>query len=249
MDLLFILTVVSLVAAVGFGALTVKLLRDEKARSEARVAALANAMDGESSFATASADKPARPVLPRETRSSRDLFAPASAAAVRGNPLVKALAGAALALMVIAAIYIATGGGPGGDGTRVERAASPLELVSMRHAREGQTLTVTGLVRNPPTGANVTRITAVVFAFDRTGAFVASGGAPLDFTTLEPGDESPFVVTIPNVTDVGRYRVTFRGADGVVRHVDRRDPHTAVRTPQSGTRIADRGMRIAVHPR
>jgi hypothetical protein len=227
--LLFILITVSLVAAVGFGGLTLKLLRDEKARSDARVAALANALDGE----------PARPVLPRETRSSRDLFAPAPVAAGRGNPLVKALAGAAVSLVVIAAVFIAISGGSSRDGTRVERAVSPLELVSMRHAREGQTLTVTGLVRNPASGANVTRITAVVFAFDRTGAFVASGGAPLDFTTLEPGDESPFVVTIPNVTDVGRYRVTFRGEHGVVRHVDRRDPHSAVRTPHS----ADRGMR------
>jgi hypothetical protein len=39
---------------------------------------------------------------------------------------------------------------------------------------------------------------------------------------LEPGDESPFVVTIPNVTEVAKYRVSFRTEDGMMRHVDRR---------------------------
>ena len=62
---------------------------------------------------------------------------------------------------------------------------------------QGTTLTVSGLVRNPGAGAAVNGVTAVVFAFDRDGAFVASGRAPLDFGALAPGDESPFVVTVP----------------------------------------------------
>ena len=57
---------------------------------------------------------------------------------------------------------------------------------------------------------------------DRSGTFAGSGRAPLDFTTLDPGDESPFVVTLPNAAGVGRYRVSFRTEDGAVRHVDRR---------------------------
>ena len=92
----------------------------------------------------------------------------------------------------------------------------------MRHQREGTTLTVSGLVRNPAAGAAVNGVTAVVFAFDRNGAFVASGRAPLDFSSLAPGDESPFVVDVPNVSDVARYRVTFRSGNGVVRHIDQR---------------------------
>lgn len=83
-------------------------------------------------------------------------------------------------------------------------------------------LTVSGLVRNPSQGVAVNGVTAVVFAFDRTGAFLASGRAALDFSALSPGDESPFVVNIANVADVARYRVTFRSGSGVVRHVDRR---------------------------
>ncbi|PYR78214.1 MAG: hypothetical protein DMF87_14730 [Acidobacteria bacterium] len=50
----------------------------------------------------------------------------------------------------------------------------------------------------------------------------ASGRAPLDFDALAPGDESPFIVNVPNVTNVARYRVTFRSGDTVVRHIDRR---------------------------
>jgi hypothetical protein len=63
---------------------------------------------------------------------------------------------------------------------------------------------------------------AVVFAFDRDGGFVSSGRAPLEFAAIAAGDESPFRVTIPDVKDVGRYRVSFRTEAGVVRHVDRR---------------------------
>ena len=101
-------------------------------------------------------------------------------------------------------------------------ASPPLELMSMRHQRQGTTLTVSGLVRNPGKGTAVNGVTAVVFAFDRTGAFVASGRAALDFSALAPGDESPFVVNVPNVPDVARYRITFRSGTGVVRHIDRR---------------------------
>jgi hypothetical protein len=63
---------------------------------------------------------------------------------------------------------------------------------------------------------------AVIFAFDRSGNFVASGRAPLEFVSLAPGDESPFRVSVPKIGDVGRYRVSFRTEAGVVRHVDRR---------------------------
>ena len=51
---------------------------------------------------------------------------------------------------------------------------------------------------------------------------VASGRAPLEFGSVARGDESPFKVTIPDVKDVGRYRVSFRSPAGIVPHVDRR---------------------------
>jgi hypothetical protein len=137
--------------------------------------------------------------------------------------MIKAAVGVAMTLVLVIVVAM-TSRGPSRAGERGANASGgrPLELISMRHAREGNTLTVSGLVRNPRDAARVERVTAVVFAFDRSGSFVASGRAPLDFVTLDAGDESPFVVSIPSVSEVGRYRVSFRTESGVVRHVDRR---------------------------
>lgn len=99
---------------------------------------------------------------------------------------------------------------------------SPLELVSLRHDRKSDKLAVSGLVRNPVAGKPVERLLAVVFLFDRQGAFVTSGKTNVDFLKLGAGDESPFVVTLDAPATVARYRVSFRTDDGVVPHIDRR---------------------------
>jgi hypothetical protein len=99
---------------------------------------------------------------------------------------------------------------------------SPLELVSLRHERRGPRLAVTGLVRNPGAGGIVERLAAVVFLFDRDGAFISSARAPVDFLRLVPGDETPFVIDVEAPLTVARYRVSFRNDSGVVPHVDRR---------------------------
>ena len=204
---LFALTVVSLIAAAAFGALWWRQLRDDRTRSSARVAALTAAIDGPPPAAS-------RPAV-------GELFAPEHSAAASGTPVIKLAVGVVMALILIVAVAAGRGGN-GGAQTPAAARPAPLELLSMRHAREGDTLAVSGLVRNPHAGAEVTRVTAVVLAFDRAGTFVASGRAPLDFTTLDPGDESPFVVAVRNVSDVGRYRVSFRTERGAVQHVDRR---------------------------
>ena len=205
---LLALTIVALVAAAAFGALAWRLLREERGRSAARIAALASAIDG----APPAAASPA----------VGDLFAPARSDAARGTPVIRLAVGIVMALVLIVAVAAGRGGRSGSDAPPAGAGGAALELLSMRHLRDGDTLTVSGLVRNPREGGEITRVTAVVFAFDRAGTFVASGRAPLDFTTLDPGDESPFVVTVPKVSDVGRYRVSFRTDDGAVRHVDRR---------------------------
>ena len=42
-------------------------------------------------------------------------------------------------------------------------------------------------------------------------------------TSLAPGDDSPFVVSVPVTAAVARYRIGFRGEDGrVIAHVDKR---------------------------
>jgi len=99
---------------------------------------------------------------------------------------------------------------------------SPLELVSLRHERVKEKLAVSGLVRNPSSGEPVERLSAVVFLFDRQGAFVTSAKADVDFLRIGAGDESPFVVSLDAPATVARYRVSFRTDAGVVPHIDRR---------------------------
>jgi hypothetical protein len=203
---LLTLTVLSLAAAAGFGALSWRVGREERERSQARMASLSAAMD---------------PVSEGERVAVGSVFE-RGADHLRGRPMIKVAVGGvmALALVVGAIIGVQTGNAP--SAARIVTGSLPLELVSMRHQREGTTLRITGLVRNPSAGAPANGVSAVVVGFDRTGGVVATGRAPLDFAPLAPGDESPFIVAIPNAPDVARYRVSFRTSQGVVRHIDRR---------------------------
>jgi hypothetical protein len=134
--------------------------------------------------------------------------------------------GLAIAAFVLFAIM--SGGlvwmmsGPEGTSAVAVGPNSPLELVSLSHARQNEKLAVSGLVRNPVSGKPVERLSAVVFLFDRAGTFVSSSRAHVDFLKLGAGDESPFVVAIDAPPTVSRYRVSFRTDDGVVPHIDRR---------------------------
>jgi hypothetical protein len=103
-------------------------------------------------------------------------------------------------------------------------ASAPLELVALGHDRDGDRLTVRGIVRNPTGSRTVEQVTAVVFAFNGEGGFVGSGRAIIEQASLRPGGESTFVVTMPEARGVSRYRVSFRSGDRIVPHVDRREP-------------------------
>jgi hypothetical protein len=117
-------------------------------------------------------------------------------------------------------------------------ALRPMALLSLKHdaGRDG-TFTVIGLVQNPTDGQPLQRVEAVVYLFDDQGNYFAMGRAPLDFTQLRPGEESPFAVRIPNTAlHVARYRVGFRMADGeTVAHVDRRGQTLGGLTSESGS--------------
>ena len=204
---LLVVTVTAVAVAIAAAAYAWRVANAERLRSEARVAALSAAIDGPT-------DEVPTTMFERAPRSG-----------LQGRPLLKVGVGFAMAVLVI--VLIAMSGdrerasASGSRATAPEQSRQELELLSMRHARAGDALTVTGLVRNSgdtPTGSLV----AVVFVFDRDGGFVASGRAPLEFAGIARGDESPFQVTIPAVKDVGRYRVQFRTPAGVVPHVDRR---------------------------
>lgn len=243
---LLTLTTLSLAAAAGFGFLSWRVGREQRQREQARVAALATAMGGPSTFRGREIESPAAPRSVSDVRSPSRDASPSEAEThdtqvavgsmfdrategLRGRPAIKAAVVGAMAVTIVVGAVIGarmSDASASPAATRHEPAATstaaPLELTSMRYQRDGTTLTVSGLVHNPAQGVAMNGVTAVVFAFDRTGAFIASGRSALDFSALAPGDESPFVVSVPNVTEVARYRVTFRSGSGVVRHVDRR---------------------------
>jgi hypothetical protein len=100
---------------------------------------------------------------------------------------------------------------------------APLELVALGHDRDNDRITIRGVVRNPQSGVEWGRLSAVVVLFNRDGEFLATERAPVEHPTLDPGSETRFVVTAPRGSDVARYRVSFRSDDRVVRHVDRRE--------------------------
>jgi hypothetical protein len=214
MDLVLLTLAISSLAAAGvLGWLVRQMMKREQARSAARVAELAReiAADGGD-------QAPRSAPVAVAASGSGILFRPPAAGA--SFPVFRAGLAAAIIVFVIVLVAMTSGGSNGAAETPGPYA--PPELLSVHHAREGDTLTVSGLVRNPVNGATLSHVSAVVLVFDRSGEFVATGRAALDYTTFSPGDESPFRIVIPNVADVGRYRVAFRNDEGRLEHVDRR---------------------------
>jgi hypothetical protein len=97
----------------------------------------------------------------------------------------------------------------------------PLELIALGHEREKDRLTVRGVVRGTAAAAG-DPLTAVVLLFDREGSEIGSGRADVAPAGSDPAADRTFVITVRAAGDVGRYRISFRSADRVVPHVDRR---------------------------
>lgn len=243
MDTLLLgITVVSLLVALVMSVTAWRLMREEKQRSAARIAALSWA---------ASDDQPVLidlPIAAQQIEPARAPWKPAVVKAVEEpQPVMtssvshasgflgvtpqesdsgnrqKSLAVAAVVFFACLAVGTAwVMSAPEGTTAVAVGPNSPLELVSLSHSRQNEKLAVAGLVRNPVSGKPVERLSAVVFLFDRTGTFVTSSKAHVDFLRLGAGDESPFVVSIDAPATVSRYRVSFRTDDGVVPHIDRR---------------------------
>ena len=126
--LLTVLTVASLLVAVALAAYAWNLRRDERLRSAARVTALAEAIEGSTGHGPAMFD--------RDPRS-----------AVQGRPLLKVAVGFAMAVGIIVLIAMTGDRREAPSATPAPAAQNPgesLELLSMRHQRAGNALTVTG---------------------------------------------------------------------------------------------------------
>ena len=156
-----------------------------------------------------------------------ELFEPAPVRT--GFPLLYVFLAAVVvaALLASAFRWALPASAPAGDTTAVVGAPvapQPLSLVSLGHEQHPDgTLVISGVVRNPPGGAARERLFAAASLLDGEGAVIATARAPLDFTSLAAGDESPFVVRVSGASGVARYRVGFRDAAGAsVAHVDGR---------------------------
>ena len=230
---LVIITALSLILAIAMGVVLFTVMREDRQRSDARVAALA--------AASARYDLPITPRgaeslrEPDEiVRTSNELFA----ANAEPSPWPQRL-GLAVALVVVigGVAYVALPAGSASPSALPAAAPQnpPLELLTLSHTQQPSGLTISGTVYNPRVGAPVSQVFAAVVLFGPDGSFLTSARAPLDFTTLRPGEESPFVITVPVAATVARYRVGFRGADGsVIAHVDRRADATAAQNAGAG---------------
>jgi hypothetical protein len=240
MMFLLVVTLTSMLVAAIMSAIAWRIAREERRRSDARVAALAADIHAEPRGARHESRLSAAPFAldELELRSvqaaadGHDLFTAARPSAgsrwavVSIGALVVGI-GTAVVILSSGASNISARGATMTAAPVVAaaqpRPAAPLELEALSHERDGDRLIVRGIVRHPGTGTPLEQLAAVVFLFSRDGSFLASGRATIDPSTLRPDGESPFVVSVPGAADVGRYRVSFRTDKGVVAHVDRRD--------------------------
>jgi hypothetical protein len=223
----------SLFIAIAMGAILFSVLREDRRRSDARVTALAAASAKFDLPLAVSEGEPALEPNPAVVRSG-ELFAVEPASSPWASRVGVA---AAVAVVIAVAGYVllpARTVAPAAAATVAPQA--PLELLTLTHTQQPSGLTISGTVYNPRGGAAVSQVFAAAILFGPNGDFLTSARAPLDFTTIDPGQESAFVVSVPVSSTVARYRVGFRTADGsVIAHVDRRADGTAARHAPAGS--------------
>jgi hypothetical protein len=214
---LLVISLLSLIVAATMSLMAWRVLRNERLRSSARVAALA------AEIREGSGASPIAGEMFRSTAQRSRLPVMATAAAI-----VVVLAGAGTMLFGGGANNLFGGGtnnpedSEAGPLTSRPLAVAPLELIALGHERDSDGLTVRGVLRNPSSGSDLRNLTAVVMLFDRDGGYAASGHAAVQTPRLHPGGETTFVVTISGAAGVERYRVSFRTERDIVPHVDMR---------------------------
>ncbi len=218
---LTVVTILSLLIAIAMGAVTYRLVREERRRSDARVAALTEELRRESAVGPPEAEAPIAP----EGSADQPLFdPPLESPSTFGNHLA-ALGAAAVAVAAVLAVgFVALSSGgaepaPGG-------AQAPVELLALEHDTTGPLLAISGSVRNPSDAATLGELFVVAMAFDESGAMIASRRTAVAAPALTPGAATPFVVEIP-ADGVSRYRISFVIDDATVPHVDLRPPASA----------------------
>jgi hypothetical protein len=221
---LLLVALIAIVLAAAISAAAWNRSRDERRRRDARIAALAAEIH----------DEPMTGPILAETAG--DLFATTRQQAGTGSRFATVTVFGLFVCGCVAAIAVVSNSASGEAPVRSDSGVTalpepqqpatiePIELVALGHDRDGDRLTVRGVVRNPSSGVALERVTAVVLVYKQDDGFAGSGRATVDSSTLGPGGETAFTVTVmvPAASAVGRYRVSFRTEDRVVPHVDRR---------------------------
>ena len=226
--MLILITVASLLLALVMTLVAWRTVRAERERSAARVEALARDIHQSSVMD----ELPLR--APEREQNADNMFGAAVESTASGSRWGLALAVGGFAIASIAAMVIVFGGDTPAariamasateqaQAARLPAAAVPLELVALSHDRDGNQLTVRGIVRNPANGTEMDRLSAVVVLLNQEGETMATMRTPVAASALIPGGQSTFSTTVPNAADVARYRVSFRSDERVVAHVDKR---------------------------
>jgi hypothetical protein len=229
---LILITLIALTIAVAMSVVAWRLIRQERRRSDARVAALAAEIREHDVPSITEEPLPVAMHAMFAARSDgRGRLGPVGILAV-GIVVVGSL------LALVTTLNHRSRVQPEAASVEVARAPDPpagppLELVALSHQRDGDRILVKGAVRGSRTSASGFPLTAVVYVFDHEGTFVASGRAPL--APAAPGDlsnvESTFAVSISGIRDVYRYRVSFRDDEHTIAHLDRRDSRLNAQLP------------------
>jgi hypothetical protein len=229
-------TAISLSMAFAMGIVAWRVIREERRRSDARVATLIAELDRTRGTNAGLPTQPRSRAL--DTRFDSDVSEndtarqdPPPVAEPRA-PLLGAVAGpsgwgrpilaaVAAGLVVLAVVTIAMG--PADDALPVmSEQSTPVELLSLAHARQGEYLAISGAVRNPADGMEHGRLSVMAIVFDEDGTQIGTGQTPLPVRALAPGTETPFTISMPDADRINRYRISFAQDQTRVPHIDRR---------------------------
>ena len=247
-------TVISLTMAFAMGIVTWRLTREERRRGDARVAKLMAELDAAPlrNCLNATQDRP-HGLLERPTGRTVGLVErtvkrrPAASAVPEAQSRVGLSANSSpeglrsFLVTVAAAIAVLATVSFGLPPQRSEAPVAapgavtpePVELLSLAHATKGDSLAVTGSIRNPSDGIERGPLSVTAIVFDRDGTVVATAQTPLPVAVLPPGSETPFSVSLPDAGQINRYRISFMQGQTTVPHIDRRRPSDQTRSAVS----------------
>lgn len=215
---LLAITLLSIALAITASIVAWKVVSEERRRSEARIAALSAEIRGERGQGPPPLDDAGHALASDIFEAEREPATPSRTAAMVGA--------GAFATGIMIAIFILMGNGSSAPvaagGETVTSIAKGLELLALDHERQDNQLIVRGTLNNLPAQSESDSLTAVVVLLGPDGGLVASTRATITPDPHTQDADGTFSVMVPNASEIGRYRVSFRRHNQVVSYHDRR---------------------------